>query len=176
MEQYLVGSKLIGLKNCRDTDYLIVYEGEMPKVERIQGVECFYTTKEFLGKTLRFEKESIIMKNRSMFNYQLDTEIIGQNFPIEYHILNYRKELIKYLQKVVMFKKYKFDKEKYNKNNCCDKKIYHIAYNMFILQNNSPILTNEQKEIVQKIHDKEMPVEYLDEMEKIIKSFKIESE
>ena len=75
-----------------------------------------------------------------------------------------------------MFKKYKFDKEKYSQNNCCDKKIYHIAYNMFILQNNSPILTNEQKEIVQKIHDKEMPIEYLDEMEKIIKSFKIESE
>jgi hypothetical protein len=50
----------------------------------------------------------------------------------------------------------------------CSKLIYHFAYNLFILQNNSVYLTPEQKEIIQKIHDCQMPIEYLDELERML--------
>lgn len=47
------------------------------------------------------------------------------------------------------------------------KNIYHIAYNLFILLNNSVTLTEEQMNIVQKIHDCEMPIQYLQELRQL---------
>ena len=38
----------------------------------------------------------------------------------------------------------------------------------FILKNNSIIITSEQKEIIQKIHDLKMSSDYLDELENMI--------
>ena len=175
MSKYLIGSKLLGLKNNKDTDYLVLGEKEKDYAILENGIEYSYKTFEWINNQMKFQEYK---KNKRffLFNYQLDAKIIGQNFPIEYHILDYKNELIEYLNWIVENRKFNFSKKITVNKKCCAKKIYHIAYNMFILQNNSPILTNEQKEIVQKIHDKEMPVEYLDEMEKIIKSFKIESE
>ena len=56
--------------------------------------------------------------------------------------------------------------------NCCSKLVYHIAYNLFIVQNNSPIITEEQKAIVQKLHDGEMPISYIDKLRAMIKALK----
>ena len=40
--------------------------------------------------------------------------------------------------------------------------------NIFILKNNSPIITVEQKAVIQKIHDCQMPIDYLDELLNIL--------
>ena len=63
---------------------------------------------------------------------------------------------------------FNFNKRITTNNGHCSKIIYHIAYNLFILENNSPIITDTQKAIIQRIHDRLMPVEYIDELEKRI--------
>ena len=104
--------------------------------------------------------------------------IIKQDFPIIYHILDY-KEKLKRLLNLFIIQEFsvfgKVSKGVYSRNMnryVLPKIFYHIAYNLFILENNSVKLTDEQLEIVQKIHDKEMPVEYGEELKQRILNLK----
>ena len=103
-----------------------------------------------------------------LVNYQLDSKIIKQDFPFKYSILEHKKKLTQFLNDIVTYKLMNFNKLVTNKNGCCTKIVYHIAYNTFILLNNSTNITNEQKQIIQKIHDGEMSIEYLSELEILI--------
>lgn len=162
MEKYLIGSKLLGLSN-KDTDYIVI-TNENKKVSE-NGEDIFCLTKEQLLKNLNFNvKNSFVLTG----NYQYDRAIIGSEFPIEYHILEHKKDLIELLKRIVNKRLCNFNKRITQGNKCCCKMIYHIAYNLFILENNSPIITQEQKAIIQDIHDIKMPIEYLDELEKRI--------
>jgi hypothetical protein len=77
--------------------------------------------------------------------------------------------LIQLLNYIVEKKKLNFNKDI---GNYCYNQLYHFAYNLFILQNNSVELTPEQFEIVQKIHDEKMPISYLDEMKNLLEEIK----
>ena len=159
MNKYLIGSKLLGLTNEKDSDYVVITNENKKVFEN--GEDIFYLTEEQLLKNLNFNvRNSFILA----VNYQYDRAIIGSEFPIEYHILDHRTELINFLKKVVKNRDLNFNKRITCKNNCCSRLIYHIAYNLFILENNSPIITEEQKAIIQDIHDIKMPIEYLDEL------------
>lgn len=168
MEKYKVGSGILHLENCKDTDYVILSNGygDYKMVyDKDTGEDLIYITPEYLTSLLTYQKKK---KQLLIYNYQYDRGIIGEEFPIEYHILDYRQELINYLKEVSKFKLFNFNKRiKYNKL-YCSKIIYHIAYNIFILQNNSPIITEEQKAIVQQIHDGKMPIEYIDVLENML--------
>lgn len=163
MKKYLVGSKLLGLQNAHDTDILLLDE------EEEERVDIHYCTKSFLFKRMNFElpiEKPYI--NAYLHNYQLDADIIGQNFPYEYHILDQKDKYIELLTYLVDNKLMGFGRgEKYNCGQLL-KSIYHVAYIAFIMQNNSTELTEEQKAIIQKIHDNQMPQEYLDELVEII--------
>lgn len=172
MQKYKVGSDIIHLKNCKDIDYVILDDtcGTYKMVHnKDTGEDLFYTTKEYLMKRLTFSKN----KNQLlMYNYQYDRALIGDEFPIEYHILDYKNELIEFLMFVVERKLFNFNKIIYCEDRKCSKLIYHIAYNVFILQNNSPILTEEQLKIVQQIHDYQMPIDYIDTLTSMIYELK----
>lgn len=168
MKRYKIGSSVLCLDNCKDADY-VVLSNEYGNYKMIYDKETkedvVYITEEYLNSILTFKHYNMSL---IMFNYQYDREIIGKDFPIEYHLLDYRNELVNYLKEIVKFKMFNFNKRiKCNGGNCT-RMIYHIAYNVFILQNNSPILTNEQKAIVQKIHDHLMPISYIDDLEQMI--------
>lgn len=166
MEKYKVGSSILHLNNCKDIDY-VIFNDEYDDCTRkyINGEDILYLHKDKLINRLSFKEKSLY---RLTFNYQYDKDIIGQDFPIEYHILDYRQELIDTLKKVVKNKMFNFNKRiKLNKL-YCSQCIYHIAYNIFILQNNSPIITENQKAIVQKIHDGLMPIAYIDVLENML--------
>lgn len=143
----------------------MVIDEEKKLAEFKNGVDYRYRTLENVKKTLEFKGND----GRKLFNYQLDKSInkeFGEFLP--YTLLDYRNELVTYLKDIVKYKRFNFDKRVTSNKGHCTKIIYHIAYNLFILENNSPIITDEQKEIIQKIHDRLMPIEYLDELEKRI--------
>ena len=128
-----------------------------------------YISQDYLNLLLTFKNTK---SKLLIYNYQYDRELIGNEFPIEYHILDYKDELIEFLMFVVKQKLFNFNKRIKCNGNYCSRLIYHIAYNVFILQNNSPILTEEQLKIVQQIHDYQMPIEYVDTLTSMIYTLK----
>ena len=87
-----------------------------------------------------------------------------------YRILDRRSDYVSLLNWIVDNKACNFIKLKNMNHGHCSKLIYHIAYLTFILENNSTSLTAEQKETVQQIHDRAMPMEYLDELAEKIRN------
>ena len=167
-KKYLIGSSLIGLKNNRDVDYLILVD-DIPKDPiREPGVDNHYWTKEQLIDFLNFKTDVKQPARQCLWNYQCDRDLIGDDFPIEFHILDHKEKLKDFLKKVVYHRQLNFNKYVTFDGGYCSKLIYHFAYNLFILQNNSVHMTQEQKEIIQKIHDYQMPIEYLDELERML--------
>ena len=167
--KYLVGSTMLGLSNNRDKDYLVITDeyGDYKSVRNgEEDIICIsYDT---LVNRMEFKSDYKTNAYFLILNYQFDKDIIGQDFPIEYHILDYKKELIQLLKTIVEYKLLNLNKRVSIKGGLCSKWLYHIAYNVFIIQNNSTVLTSEQKETIQKIHDKEMLISFRDELIKMI--------
>lgn len=165
---FLIGSKILNLSNCKDIDYLILDDNKN-NIYNQNNADYRYKTITNIKETLEFKNDD----GRKLFNYQLDRTInkeFGEFIP--YNILDYRNELIKFLKEIASNKMFNFNKRVTTNNGHCSKIIYHIAYNLFILENNSPIITDKQKAIIQKIHDRLMPIEYIDELEKRINNLK----
>lgn len=146
---FLIGSKLLNLSNCKDIDYLVLDNNEN-NIYNQSNVDYRYRTITNIKETLKFKNDD----DRKLFNYQLDKTInkeFGEFIP--YNILDYRNELTRFLKEIVSYKMFNFNKRVTTNSGHCSKIIYHIAYNLFILENNSPIITAEQKAIIQDIHD-----------------------
>lgn len=162
--QYLIGSYLLGLTENKDLDYLVITDDTSLKRKYIDGIDYFYQTQEYTNSILQFKEDNLYLK---LVNFQYDKDVRNDDFP-EYHILDYRSEIITILKKLVNEKIWGFSRRIFilqNGKKFCLKNTYLIAYNLFILENNSPIITEEQKTIIQKIHDRQMPLSYLDELE-----------
>lgn len=153
---YLVGSKLLGLKNASDEDYIDIVEEEKNYRKVINGKDVNFRNKDLLLKIMNFEADFEQWSMAMSWNYQLDADIIKQNFPIEYHILEHKEALRKFLNEIRNKKARNYSPAIYDINGFMLKSCYHIAYNKFILENNSIILTDNQKDIIQKIHDHKM--------------------
>lgn len=135
VNKYLVGSSLLGLSNSKDLDYIILVENLPPKEKRPQQEGCEkvldigYRTFNETKKRLDFVQLDWL----TICNYQLDQDIIGQDFPIEYHILEHRRALISYLKKIKNEHLCNFHKLIRINKKYCSRLIYHVAYNIFIL-------------------------------------------
>ncbi len=162
---YQIGSKALGLNNTRDNDYIVIVD-KNNYYSRIltSEYELKLISKDFLLKNLNFETRYAI------YNYQYDKQIIGNEFPIDYHLMNHKEQLIDFISNTIKSKEMNFNKRITVNNGCCSKLVYHVAWNIFALINNSVILTEEQKDIVQKIHDEEMPIKYIDTLIDLFKN------
>lgn len=176
MTKYLIGSCLLGLQSNHDCDYLKVVDTDdstLYKRELINNEDVLTRSTANIVRYLNFElpleKKTV---RRYIVNYQLDKNIIGQDFSIEYHILDRRSDYINLLNWIVDNEALNFRKIPQLNHGNCSKGIYHIAYTTFILENNSTTLTSEQKEIVQQIHDRRMSQDYLDVLQERIRNLK----
>lgn len=172
--KFKIGSSLI-LQNCRDNDYLVIAEKLPSKEEYLsnkqEGIEYHYYTKEMILDEIGFKKPF----NRTtilpyLWSYQLDENIIKQGFPFKHSVIRSRNNYISLLNYLIDSHWFDRKRSPMLNNGNCSKIIYHIAYIVFILENNSTILTDEQKAIVQQIHDKQMPQSYLDTLQEKIKN------
>lgn len=163
-KKYIIGSKLLGLKDNHDEDVLVIVEDEdvnLYKREVIDGKDQVTRSVLNIERQMNFELPITFETARYyIINYQLDADIIKQDFPLEYHILDKRDKYIELLKWIVKNKACNFVKEGFNNGNC-SKMIYHIEYLTYILENNSTELTDVQKEIIQKTHNKQMPSSYI---------------
>lgn len=168
--KYIIGSKLLNLDNTRDVDYLILTnnKNEYSKTITTDGEIC-YMSMDVLNNNLSFRNKHNIYQ---VFNYQYDYRIIKQNFPIKYDILSYRKDLYDFIDWCIKKQHLCFNTTFRVNKYYCSKFIYHIAYNIFILKNNDILLTSDQQNIIQKIHDNKMPIEYLYELKNIFYTIK----
>ena len=165
--KYLIGSKLLGLDNAKDSDYLVICNDYEYERRPTNTQDIFYRNENNIKTLMVFNAD---LKENARFlilNYQLDKNIIGQNFPIEYHLLGY-KDKVKELLKIIVENKLLNFNKRITVKGCCSKILYHVAYNAFILQNGTTTLTSEQKAIIQDIHDCKKPISYLDELKEII--------
>ena len=173
---FLIGSRLLGLSNNHDTDYLQITESDdvtFYKREHIKGEDVVTRSSANIARQMNFDmpiNEKTV--KYYIINYQLDEEIIGQEFPYKYRILDKRDKYIQLLNYIADNKVLNFNKEININDWHCSKALYHVAYLTFILENNSTVLTAQQKAVVQRIHDKQMPIAYLDELEEKIKTLK----
>lgn len=167
--EYTIGSKLLNLNNTKDNDILIISTEHDYKRVKVNGKDCVYRSEEHIKKHIFFENEIYNSFRIMLLNYQLDQDIIGQNFPIEYHILDHREKVIELLNHIVDNKLLNCDPRITNDKGCCSKLLYHIVYNIFILQNNSIVLSEEQQTIIQTIHDGLMPISYIDDIQIMLK-------
>ena len=155
---YLIGSKLLGIKNTKDVDYVEIVEGNKIHYRTFEnGIDLLHISEDNLLDNFNFTP---IKKEYSIHSYQYDQTLrkhFGHDdFPIKYNILDHRKELEELLAYIKKRKILNYNTRLYGKNGHVPKQIFHIAYNKLILLNNSPILTEEQQEFVQRIHDKEV--------------------
>ncbi len=166
--RYLVGSKRLNLDNPHDEDYLVITKRGYKRTST-DGIDEIQMSKSIYNQMTKFSMKNEKYEYLQLFAYQLDNKIIGDDFPYKYSVLKYKKKLLAYLNKIVDEKQFNFNKRISQNENCCSKIIYHIAYNVFILENDSVDLTEEQKVIVQKLHDGKMPIEYIDTLKQKIK-------
>lgn len=167
---YPIGSAMLKLNNIRDKDYLTFDEpGQKIRVENNIIFDIHSVNKEFFEQavffnTTQLEKDSQHFEYQQFIAYQLDYSINnGTPYP-QYNILEYKKPLYNLMSKYILNGLPPFSSGFLEKPGVCDKKLYHIAYNIYILLNNSTILTKEQRENIQKIHDRMMPITFLTEL------------
>lgn len=167
---YKCGSSMLGLQNCHDVDWLVMDDkiGDRPSYRDQNGEEFFFRSTATIHRLLNFR---IIPPPAWNFcTYQFDADIINQKFPIEFHVLDHKTDVVWFLNQVTKKELCNFSERIAINGLYCSKKIYHIAYLIFIMQNNSVYLNNEQKEIIQKIHDLEMPISYVAKLKEMIKN------
>lgn len=176
MIYYLIGSKLLGLENCKDTDMLVIStEHDYYREIKDDNIEILHRSEANILKFLNFEETNIYKYAQGLIsNFQYDQAIIGQNFPIKYNILDHKEKLIELLDFIIEKKIFNFNPRITVNGGCCSKFIYSVAYNIFILQNNNPIITKSQREIIQKLHDGKMPISYINELKNIFRKIKKE--
>lgn len=165
MENIQVGSTILGLERCRDTDILVIDDGHKYSwFDKPSNYNYHPRSYERIKSEMAFESAKYWDQ---FYAYMLDSEINPNN--LDYNVFDHKDKILSCV------KNFNFDRlymvpDKYRLNDALEKKVYHVAYNTFLLINDSKILTPEQKIIIQKIHDREMPLEYGRELEGLIKN------
>lgn len=165
--KYLFGSKLLQLNNCRDEDWLIFVNkrGADIKEKGHRSISCYNTilNRFVMGKN---EAKDIF---KSFYLYQLSAPFIDKedylfNF---FNILEHRRVWITQLKGYINLEK---TEQLSQKGDVLPKQFYHLAYQYYMLVEDAHWISDEAKEIVQKIHDYEMPTSYFYELKELINS------
>lgn len=169
-KKYLVGSALLNLKNINDLDYISLENNNEKENNNLlknnEKIDIFYVDSKRIA-SLTYDIDYFENSKTLFENFQYDNSIrsnLGhEKIPIEFRILENREKVIELLN---------FTKENMLQNytplisypgGFMTKSTLNVVYTKFIIENNSIILTEEQKDVIQRIHDRSMPwTEYLE--------------
>ena len=176
----LIGSSMLGLANAHDRDWLIL-DDEVPLDRRNPNLHKHVGSDDFthvnpimLRKALDFELPMLQYGLFMLFDYQKDRKLIGSDFPYDYDWLSHRAQIIELVQT-------NLDNNtegcglfvcRTNGVVCMEKNTYHVAWNIFALMDGDVRISPEHLAIVQKIHDREMPQTYIEELRKMAKDLR----
>lgn len=172
--KFLTGSKYLGLSTNSDTDYVVIYVDEnytrRSDFDNINKIDIHNWYLKDIIKLLNFEisldAKSSLRYLHNVFLSRFINQIPNYTYNIFYHRSEYKEFLLKCKEHNYINLNYEYA---LNINNgYLSKFIYKVIYLLFIFQNNSYEMTKEQLEIIQKIHDTQMPCEYLKTIYKMI--------
>lgn len=165
MLKYLFGSKMLGLSNNRDEDWLL-FDNVDTKTARKTGCKSisFYQTliNFFIaGKNIHADPYN------AQYMYQLSNGFIDdEEYPFkDFNILNHKEAWKEWL------KAYINDKQTdtcATKTDILPKQFYHLLYQYYMIVENTHWISETAKSQVQKIHDLEVSSSYFYELRDLI--------
>lgn len=170
-DRFLIGSTALNfLEKPRDRDYIVI--GEKNSVEKIKGDDCHFRTLENIRR--QNVLDPTMTKGLFCVSYQLDNRI-NKESPFDLCVFEHTESIRSFLKELT-------DKRSMLVNphiiefrkNVTPKFRYHVFLLYTLLQNEDYKFTKKQIDVMQKIHDKEMPTEFsydfLKELEKWVHS------
>lgn len=167
MLSYVVGSSLLNLKNCHDVDRIYFADSPVPTLPTQTG--------DYFCKNLDFIKLILAKSDHpEKFAKDFNRPVCGHFFqysrgfhpepeyPIEWDIMEHKQGWKQILKNHITHE----EAEEYYilENGICRKTLYNIAYQYYMLLDDTIWVTGEHLDIVQKIHDRQMPAEYFYEL------------
>ena len=169
INQFLFGSRLLKLDNCRDYDYVHFDTDEVVRIEGEHHINHNSYHVESVFRNIRDSKTKLLSNNFIIINYFYQFSKCFHpepDYPLQCDIRNIKEGWITLLKRHINDSE---AEKRYTENtDILRKNFYHIAYQYFMIVDNAIYLEGEHKQIVQKIHDKEMPVAYFQELKQLI--------
>lgn len=166
---FLVGSRLLRMDNCGDTDYCYFSKIRLPKEYKVHKIPMVAKLMQNFPKYLKYRNAKGSTSTMSVSNYYYQYSKCfhpEEDWPITWDIRDYKEDWIKMLKNHINSEE---AITQYIKGKTfIDKKFYNIAYQYFMIRDNTVYLEGESKQIVQKIHDRQMPISYFYEMRELI--------
>ena len=163
--KYLVGSKMLGLDNCRDEDWITLIDERTPFDNQNGHVRIA-----FLQTLINHFIEGKGQHNdpyKSKYIYQISAGFHDdRDYPFkDFNILDHKQVWIKKLKGYMNHP----ETEKFAlASGSLNKTFYHILYQYYMIVENTHFISEEAKTDVQKIHDFEMSSRYFYELRDLI--------
>jgi hypothetical protein len=167
MNKYLFGSKMLGLSNNRDEDWLTFVE-DNAKTAREKGCQSIPFYKSVISSFIRGTHITQDPYN-ALYLYQLSTEFYKEtSYPFkDFNILDHKEVWKNWLKAYINAENIE---QKANSQEYLLKNFYHILYQYYMITENIHFISEPAKAEVQKIHDLEMPSSYFYELRNLINS------
>lgn len=167
--KYLIGSQFLKLQNCKDTDYLLTGEQlstvSLQKNESYLPIDFFQWYVDFLKGDEEKTTDSFVFFTLYQFSQGWRPD-----FPVKFEMLDFKKKWIKLLQHFV-------NSEEATKRMLtggkATKVFYHIAYQYYILKENTYQISEEGLSLVQHIHDFGMEEKDFFELKNMVNSLEV---
>lgn len=169
MQEYncLFGSKMLGLDNCRDEDWLVFVNkrGADIKEKDHRSISCYKTILNHFVIGKNEAKDNF----KTLYLYQLSAPFIDdENYPFNFfNIFEHKRVWITQLKGYINLEKTEAWGTKYES---LPKQFYHLLYQYYMITEDTHWISDDAKAIVQKIHDLEMPSAYFYELREHINS------
>ena len=169
MEQYkiLFGSKMLGLANNRDEDWL-TFTDERASDARKKGCQSIPFYRNMLDYFIRGQNIRVDRYN-ALYLYQLSVHFTADvDYPFrDFNILEHKEVWKQWLKTYVNSQAVE---KRATATDILPKTCYHLLYQYYMITENVHFISDEAKAQVQKIHDLEMPSTYFYELRDLINS------
>ena len=166
MRQFLFGSKMLGLTNNRDEDWITFVDKKGKEITMYgeRSLPFYRTTLKHFTEGGKYIKDHIY---NAVHLYQLSAGFIhGDEYPFnDFDILEHKTVWIQWLKAYMNSEKRTTD---LTNKEILPKHFYHILYQYYMIVENAHWISDEAKINVQKIHDLEMPSSYFYELRDLI--------
>jgi len=164
IDKFLVGSKALNLSNPRDCDYIVIADtyDDVKKIKHTaenENLRNDYHVKTI--ETFKRMSEMNSMDSHMMLSYQLDKKINNES-PCSLCLFEHTEKLKSFLKTIVERNGFFINPhfvEMWKKNKV-PKIRYHLVYNWFLLRNMDYKLSDTQQKVIERIHAKDMPMDF----------------
>ena len=167
MEQYkfLFGSKMLGLSNNRDEDWL-TFVDERANVAREMGCKSIPFYRTVLNTFITGNNIKVDIYNASYLYQQSAPFFTDEKYPFkDFNIFEHKAVWVRWLKAYVNSKAIE---KRATATDTLPKIYYHLLYQYYMLTEDVHFISDEAKAQVQKIHDLEMPSTYFYELRELI--------